>query len=121
MEIHMPSTNLIIASLVLGFLVGGLMLAFRNRPRDVFAVALVSGIAALAVIVTIDRVSDFRAQEASDNNVAAPDPMIGSGSSMEPPPREPLNLPTPAPGLKGTTGSAAPAAVRNPYRHNNNE
>ena len=109
------------ASLALGLLFGGLMMAFRNRPRDVFAVALVTGIVALAVIVTMDRVIDFRAQEASDSSVAAPDPMIGSGSSMEPPPREPLNLPTPAPGLKGATGSAAPAAVRNPYRLNNNE
>ena len=93
---------------------------FRNRPRDVFAVALVAGIAALAVIVTIDRVSEFRAQEAAENSVAATDPAAASGSPMAPPPaREPLNLPTPAPGLKGATGSAAPAAVRNPYRIEN--
>jgi hypothetical protein len=109
------------ASLALVLLFGGLMMAFRNRPRDVFAVALVTGIVAIAVIVTIDRVSDFHAQEASDNSHALPDPMIGSGSSMEPPPREPLNIHVPGLGLKGATGSAAPAAVRNPYRAYNND
>jgi hypothetical protein len=92
------------------------MLMFRNRPRDVFAVALVAGIAALAVVVTIDRVSEFRAQEASDNNVAATDPAAASGSPLAPPPaRERLNLPTPAPGLKGATGSAAPASIKRTF------
>jgi predicted lipid-binding transport protein (Tim44 family) len=119
MEIYIPSAGLIVVGLVLGILFGGLMLAFRNRPRDVFAVALIAGIAAIAVVVTIDRVSDFRAQEASDNSVAGHDPTVASGSSTEQPPREPLNLPTPGPGLKGASGSAAPAAVRNPYRLDN--
>jgi hypothetical protein len=111
----MSTTNMIIG-LALGVLLGALIIAFRHRFRDVFAALLVLGVIVLAVAVTIWRVDQYRDEKAT----AAP-PMaesqvlpLGAGGPAGPPPKPPVALPPSSMG-RGATGSAAPAAVENPY------
>ncbi len=111
----MSTTNIIIG-IVLGLAIAGVMITLRNRPRDVYSALLVVGIAALAITVTIIRVNQYQEEKASENAVTPlAEPATASGASAEPPPHPPVAVPVPSPGMRGATGSAAPAAARNPY------
>ena len=108
----MSSTNLIIG-LALGVLLGGLIIVFRHRYRDVFATILVFGIIVLAVVVTILRIDQYQEQKSTpvaEAQIAAPD-----AAPVGPPPKPPIGLANPPPMGRGLTGGAAPAAVENPY------
>jgi MFS family permease len=111
----MSTTNLIIG-LALGILLGGLIIVFRNRYRDVFATILVLGVVVLAVAVTILRVGQYREQRAAPGSVAEDQAVPpGVGVPPGPPPKPPIGLANPPPLGRGLTGSAAPQAVENPY------
>ena len=110
----MSTTNMIIG-LALGVLLGALIIVFRNRFRDVFATLLVLGVVVLAVAVTIWRIDQYREEKATATPVAESQAMPpGAGVPPGPPPKPPVALPPPSMG-RGATGSAAPAAVENPY------
>jgi hypothetical protein len=112
------STNAVIIGLILGVLLGGALIVWRQRYRDVLGALLVVGILALAVIVTIYQVDQFRAQKAEQAQIAqsAPiQPSSGSGSSMEPPGKPPVGFQVLPPGGRGT---AAPAVVHHPSAGN---
>ena len=68
------STNAIIIGLILGVLFGGAIIVWRQRYRDLFGAFLVVGILALAVVVTIYQVDQFRAQKAEANQLAQSQP-----------------------------------------------
>ena len=85
----MSSTNLIIG-LALGVLLGGLIIVFRHRYRDVFATILVFGVIVLAVAVTILRIDQYQEQKATpvaEAQLAAPD-----AAPAGPPPKPPIGL-----------------------------
>lgn len=110
----MSTTNLIIG-LALGVVLGALIIVFRHRFRDVFAMLLVVGVVALAVAVTILRIDEYRVQNATGGTVAESQSMApGAEVPPGPPPKPPIGLPPPSVG-RGATGSAAPAVVENPY------
>ena len=110
----MSTTNLIIG-LALGVLLGGVIIAFRHRYRDVFATLLVLGVVVLAVAVTIWRIDQYREEKPMGTPVAETQIMPpGAAVPAGPPPKPPIGLP-PASMGRGATGSAAPPAVENPY------
>ena len=110
----MSTTNLIVG-LALGVLLGGLIIAFRNRYRDVYATLLVLGIVALAVAVTIVEVSRYDEQKATTGPVAENQPAASAAIPPGPPPKPPIGVANPPPMGRGLTGGAAPPAVENPY------
>jgi hypothetical protein len=112
----MSTTNVIIG-LVIGVLLCGAILLWRNRYRDVFGVVLVLGIAALAAAVTVYRIHQYRETQATAETAApsqaqseTPPANTGGGS-----PQPPVILPSRPPLIGGPTGAAAPPAVQNPY------
>jgi hypothetical protein len=111
----MSTTNMIIG-LALGVVLGALIIVFRNRFRDVFAMLLVLGVVVLAVAVTIWRVDQYREEKATAAPVAESSQAMpqGAGIPAGPPPKSMVGLPPPSMG-RGATGSAAPAVVENPY------
>jgi predicted lipid-binding transport protein (Tim44 family) len=110
----MSTTNMIIG-LALGVLLGAVIIAFRNRFRDVFSMLLVLGVVVLAVVVTIWRVDQYREEKAAAVPIAdSQGPPPNAGIPPGPPPKPPVGLPPPSMG-RGATGSAAPAAVEKPY------
>ena len=109
------STTSIIIGLALGGLLGALMIAFRNRFQDVFSMLLVVGVVVLAVAVTIWRVDQYREEKPTGAPVAETQTVPpGAEVLAGPPQKPPIGLP-PASMGRGATGSAAPAAVENPY------
>lgn len=111
------STTVIIG-VALGILAAGMLIAMRNRYRDLFSAIFVFGIAALAVAVTIIRVQDYRENQAAVANSAGQNQQVSAnGAPAGPPPQAPVIVPTPAsPMMRGPTGGAAPEAAQNPYR-----
>ena len=108
------STTVIIIGLVLGGILGAAIVIWRQYYRDLFGGLLVAGILALAVVVTIYQVNQYRTQKAeaallAQSPPAQPEPMSGSSS---PPP---VAVPMLPPGVRGATGAAAPAATHSPY------
>lgn len=110
----MSTTNLIIG-LALGVLLGAVMIAFRNRFRDVFAMLLVFGIVVLAVAVTIWRVDQYREDKATAAPIA--ESQVPPSSTVPPGTRpQPAFGRANSPALgQGATGGAAPPVVENPY------
>ena len=115
------STFLIIIGLILGLLFGAVTVIWRQHYRDIFAGFLVVGILALAVIVTISQVQQYRTQKAEASRLAQSQPVpvppvAGSGGSLEPRARRPAASPMlPMGGLRG---AAAPPAAHSPYDGN---
>jgi hypothetical protein len=111
----MSTTNIIIG-IVIGLLLGGVALVWRQRYRDVFGALLVLGIAALAVAVTMYQVEQYRDEKSAVQTSAGAEPATPSADGPSgPPPRPLVNIPSPPPLMRGPTGSAAPPAVENPY------
>jgi len=109
------STNTIIIGIALGVLLAAAIILLRNRPRDVFAVILVAGIAALAIAVNIDRVQQYWQQAGTAAAAAQKQPEVAvNGMPTTPPAPPPVAVPV-APLIKGPTGGAAPEAAQNPY------
>ena len=107
------STWNIVIGLAIGILLAGALVAWRAYYRDIFGAFLVVGLLALAVVVTIYQVHQYREQQTTTPQIAQsqPQPMAGSGSSIEAP-RPPVAVAFPPAGARG---AAAPAAARNPY------
>lgn len=108
------SITAVLIGIALGIVLGGLIIAFRDRQRDVFAVLLVAGIVALAVAVNIDRVQQYWQRQTT---IAKAEPApAGAQERLPGGPAKPMAyLPTPPPMMRGATGGAAPPAVENPY------
>jgi hypothetical protein len=113
------STIIIVIAIILGVALAGLLVAFRSRYRDLFSVAFVLGVAALAVAITILRIDQYRSDQAAATAFAtrsAP-PSIPAAAPVPPgpQPQAPISLPSYGPMVRPPTGGAAPAAVPNPY------
>lgn len=116
------TTTTIIIGLAIGFGVAAILWMLRGREADAMGVLLIAGLAALAAVVTVVRVQQYRDQQAT---IAAANPTVAAATPSEGPsgpppltngpPREPINIPVMGPGLHPATGAAAPAAVPNPY------
>ena len=117
---QMPiSTHTLIIGVVLGVMFGGLIILWRRQYRNVFSAFLVLGILTLAVVVTIFRVNQYRAQQAIATQVAQSQAVETVGSSSGPPAQPPVGtrlLPPTATGLRGA--AAPPAVVPNPRAGN---
>ena len=113
----MSTTNIIIG-LAIGMVLGGLIIALRNRRNDVFSGLLVVGIVGIAIAVTIVRVQQYRDQKAASATVAQAQPVDAIGTPTAPPAPPPVGFPRLAPLVRGPSGSAAPPVAVNPYAGN---
>ncbi len=106
----MSATSLIIG-VVLGGVLVALIVALWLRFRDVSAVAIVAGIAALAILALFYRVHQYQEQKAARADLTQAEPTAAFGGSIRPP--QPwAGAPTP-PG-RGATGAAAPSPTESP-------
>jgi len=113
---------IIAVAVLIGLVVAGLLYRYRERRTDVMSGLLVVAIAAIAVVVTLVRVQEYReeqAKAAAANEAltasAAPPATAGPPPLTNAPPTPPVALPLMAPTVRGPTGGAAPPAAENPY------
>lgn len=112
----MTDINLII--LIAAVVLGVSVLLIRRFSDNVGSIVLVLGVVITAAIVTGLQISSYRQQQQAAAEYADSTPAQIAAENNMPPPPTAATLPaiTPAPALmKGPTGGAAPAAVRNPY------
>jgi len=114
----MPNITLIIliaaVVLTLGFLL------IRRISDNAGSIALVLGVAITAAIVTGLQIANYRQQQqqAASEYADSSQAQTAAINNMPPPPTAPIiapAMPPTPPLMRGPTGGAAPAAVRNPY------
>lgn len=116
------STTIMIG-IVVGLVLATVIFALRRRTEDIMPVLLVIGVAGVAIAVTVVRVQQYRDQQAAaaaaNESVAVNAPASaaqgGPPAMTNGPPREPIAVPVPPPGMHPATGGAAPPAAPNPY------